>query len=777
MRCRRRRLALVVTSALVIAGLGLAAPAASPASSFPSGASSDGSRVFFTTSESLVPGDTDSFFDVYERSGGTTTRVSQGQVRGNGAFDAFFADASSDGSRVFFFTDERLVSGDTDGFGDVYQRSGGTTTQVSQGQINGNGAFDAFFSGASSDGSKAFFSAFESLASDDTDGFLDVYERSGGTTTQVSQGQVNGNGVFDAFFSGASSDGSRVFLSTSEQLAGGDTDEFLDVYERSGGATTQVSQGQVNGNGALHAFFADASSDGSRILFFSDESLVSGDTDEFLDVYERSGGVTTQVSQGQVNGNGAFEASFAGASSDGSRVVFTTDESLVIGDTDNSVDVYERSGGTTTRVSQGQVRGNGAFDAFFGGASGDGSRVFFTTDESLVIGDTDNSVDVYERSGGTTTQVSQGQINGNGAFEASFAGMSSDGSRVFFHTDEPLVSGDTDSSVDLYERSGGTTTQVSQGQVNGNGAFEASFADASGDGSKVFFTTDESLAGGDTNGAQDVYERSAGTTKLVSVEAVPPQTTIDSGPSGTTNDPTPRFTFSSSEAGSSFECKRDAGGYSPCTSPRTMAHLADGAHAFRVRATDPAGNVDPTPAVRSFTVATAAVSVSGSTLVVTAATGAKDNLRISRPSPSILRVTDFPSGAYTGSGVKTGAGCTRSGDHTANCSAAGVTLIQVSSLGQIDQVVNWTAFAGLLKGGAADDALTGGWGDDTLSGGTGADVIKGMNGDDQLLARDLGSDTTLDCDGGSTPGAADEADLDLLPDDSSVSGCEAVTRH
>ena len=40
---------------------------------------------------------------------------------------------------------------------------------------------------------------------------------------------------------------------------------------------------------------------------------------QLLDVYERSGGTTTLVSQGQINGNGAVQAGFAGASGDGSR--------------------------------------------------------------------------------------------------------------------------------------------------------------------------------------------------------------------------------------------------------------------------------------------------------------------------------------------------------------------------------------------------------------------------------------------------------------------------
>ncbi len=105
-----------------------------------------------------------------------------------------------------------------------------------------------------------------------------------------------------------------------------------------------------------------------------------------------------------------------------------------------------------------------------------------------------------------------------------------------------------------------------------------------------------------------------------------PTTAITGGPSAQTNDPTPTFTFSS-QPGASFECRLDSGSYAPCGSPKTTAHLADGPHTFSVRAINAAGSVDPTPASRTFTVKTAAVSVSGSTLTVTAAPGAKDNLR------------------------------------------------------------------------------------------------------------------------------------------------------
>ncbi|HEX6698021.1 MAG TPA: Ig-like domain-containing protein [Solirubrobacteraceae bacterium] len=83
-----------------------------------------------------------------------------------------------------------------------------------------------------------------------------------------------------------------------------------------------------------------------------------------------------------------------------------------------------------------------------------------------------------------------------------------------------------------------------------------------------------------------------------------PDTTISSGPSGTTTDNTPTFAFSSSEAGSTFECQLDSGAWANCTSPWTTATLADGAHGVSVRATDAAGNVDASPATRAFTVST-----------------------------------------------------------------------------------------------------------------------------------------------------------------------------
>jgi large repetitive protein len=80
------------------------------------------------------------------------------------------------------------------------------------------------------------------------------------------------------------------------------------------------------------------------------------------------------------------------------------------------------------------------------------------------------------------------------------------------------------------------------------------------------------------------------TTYSWTIDTVAPTATIIEKPEHPTNDSTPRFTFSSSETGSTFACRLEQGGFAPCSSPKTYGALLEGQHAFAVRATDLAGN-------------------------------------------------------------------------------------------------------------------------------------------------------------------------------------------
>lgn len=100
-------------------------------------------------------------------------------------------------------------------------------------------------------------------------------------------------------------------------------------------------------------------------------------------------------------------------------------------------------------------------------------------------------------------------------------------------------------------------------------------------------------------------------TRSFTVDTTTPETTITSGPSGATNDAGPTFEFTSSESGSLFACRVDGPGllqgrFGPCASPKTYSELDDGSYTLSVLTRDAAGNEDPTPATRSFTVDTTA---------------------------------------------------------------------------------------------------------------------------------------------------------------------------
>jgi parallel beta-helix repeat protein len=109
------------------------------------------------------------------------------------------------------------------------------------------------------------------------------------------------------------------------------------------------------------------------------------------------------------------------------------------------------------------------------------------------------------------------------------------------------------------------------------------------------------LAGGNAEAAQ-CYGIVCDGLPLLQDDTTPPQTTVDSGPANPTRSSSALFVFSSSEPGSTFECDLDAGGFAPCDPPYGYGGLAPGAHSFSVRAVDPAGNPDPTPATATWTI-------------------------------------------------------------------------------------------------------------------------------------------------------------------------------
>jgi len=538
---RRTSLALLAT----LGSLTLAASAAQADPAEYAGSSADGSKVFFTTTAKLVPGDTDNGFrDVYERFEDTvkgietyvTREISTGPTGGSDSYHVDFDGVSIDGTKVFFSTAEPLVTEDEDHSADVYMRNTvtGATTLVSQGAatcapVCGNKAFPVTFVGAGSSGSRAFFVTSEPLAEGDGDEAGDIYVRDLGatpTTNLVSRaaspcgGCTANASVRLPVIEGKpaiSEEGSKVVFESTDKLAEGDGDGGeSDIYERdlTAGKTALVSVAgtcTVVPTSECAPLYRGLTSDGTQVFTQTRAQLATGDEDSRQDVYKWSAASesATLVSAGgeAEKGKGNFDAVYAGASPDGSEVFFETAEKLSGGETDSASDVYERAAGETTLVSTGT-----ADAAEFNRVSVDGGTVLFSTIDSLSGGDAGEKQDVYAWAGGPPTLASAG----SSTFESTFAGASQDASKVFYMTGAKFGS-DKDEKPDIYEGSGAPVL-VSTGPVADKGLDTPHLAAVSNAGDHAFFTTTERLTVDDNfEGEQDVYDRSPAGTLLVSV--------------------------------------------------------------------------------------------------------------------------------------------------------------------------------------------------------------------------------------------------------------------
>jgi hypothetical protein len=84
------------------------------------------------------------------------------------------------------------------------------------------------------------------------------------------------------------------------------------------------------------------------------------------------------------------------------------------------------------------------------------------------------------------------------------------------------------------------------------------------------------------------------------VDTTPPDTVL-ANPGNLVGRDVAVFTFTSTEAGSTFQCSFDGGVFAACTSPDAIDVPGSGPQIFRARAIDPAGNVDLSPATYAWT--------------------------------------------------------------------------------------------------------------------------------------------------------------------------------
>lgn len=344
-----------------------------------------------------------------------------------------------------------------------------------------------------------------------------------------------------------------------------------EIFTMNPNGTLQVNRTNNPANDREPAFSAN----GSKIAFVSDRD----GNHEIYTMNADGTGVARVTNSPGFDVNPSF-------SPDGSKIVFVSHR-------DGNEEVYTVSadGSGATRLTSNAVRD--VHPAF----SPDGSKIAFASERDAGAGE------IYTMSAdgtGVTRLTNNASVEGDPAF-------SPDGSKIVF-SDRDL----TTFNDDVYSMNSDGTGRT---RLTTNPAFDGDPA-FSPDGSMIAFRSNRD------NSDLEIYTMNSdglGQTNRSSLPQVrefspdwgvasgpldttPPETMITSGPSGTTDDNTPTFEFSSNEVGSSFACRVDTQAFASCTSPHTTAALSNGQHTFEVRATDAAGNVDPTPAARTFTV-------------------------------------------------------------------------------------------------------------------------------------------------------------------------------
>ena len=408
---------------------------------------------------------------------GTWTVVTAPTIPPASLFGKAYVGRSADGSRIFFESFQPFVAG-VKGGNQIYEWHEGQVRLVSikpgtkktpfpdatvGSAKNRDGGLGTSFSGGveqptvvSADGSRIFFArSYGGNASG-------VYVREGGTETRELSASQRAGSIeqpsSDAKFVMAAIDGSRVYMSSAEQL----TDDAppgggLYSYNLETEEMHFIAAGPYDGGLRVSL----VSSDGSRVYFVSTAQLVPGHgTAGLNNLYttdERGDGLTFVATVG------AEEPRTPKVTPDGSHFTFASNAQLTAFDNAGHREIYLFDLGTDTLrcVSCGTEIHVATGDAGLmaspptgetigrpRGITDDGSRVFFQTNESLVPQDANGVKDVYQYEDGALSLIS----TGSSPYPSEIADISTDGSNVLFSTRDSLVGQDIDGgSLDVYD--------------------------------------------------------------------------------------------------------------------------------------------------------------------------------------------------------------------------------------------------------------------------------------------------------------------------------------
>lgn len=317
--------------------------------------SADGRFVAFqTTAANLVPQDTSTNYKVVvrDRWAGVTVLASVPAPGGSGGSHSYSPALSGSGRYVAFDSSARLVPADSDNQEDVYLRDlwAGTTERVSVPLPGGGNDNQSISPSISYDGRfVAFQSESTRLVSGDTNGAGDVFvrDRLTGTTIRASVPTALPQAEGAGQWSSISWDGQFVVFSSSAPSLGASSGSGVFVRDLAAGVTERVDipMGPPYPPGSFRDFVGfSISADGRFVTFASSyNGMAPGDAVGGSDVYlrDRKTGITLRASLDAIGAdpNGISQNGIIAPL--GNMVVFASDATnIVAGDTNGQLDVF-----------------------------------------------------------------------------------------------------------------------------------------------------------------------------------------------------------------------------------------------------------------------------------------------------------------------------------------------------------------------------------------------------------------------------------------------------
>ncbi|MFY1615074.1 hypothetical protein [Micromonospora sp. WMMD736] len=359
--------------------------------------SDDGRYVAFaSTSDNLVPGDTNDSADVFVRDTqtGVTTLVSGG-LNGQPANDGIeYTAAISGNGRYVAFTSyaSNLVPGDTNNERDVFvhDRETASTTRVST--FAGGRQIRGISSGATISDNGRFTTFIVTSYSGDLDDqgrwlygqVAYVHDSVLGRTTRVTV-QADGGSDLSVYEAVVSGNGRRVVFSGSGGWVGdGGTSTGIFVHDLSSGATVRADLPATGEGGSPGGVNPSISKDGTKVSWESYGPYVAADTNTATDIYVRDliADTTVLVSANRAGTDAGDNHSMSGQLAAGGRYVsfYSWASDLAPRDGNGLLsDVFVRdlNTGRTTAVSTTAAGATGNGESFDGVTSANGSRIVF----------------------------------------------------------------------------------------------------------------------------------------------------------------------------------------------------------------------------------------------------------------------------------------------------------------------------------------------------------------------------------------------------------------